>query len=166
MNYLLVVQVFVRTPTGVNIRSVSTSRFQFTANLNKSVFPYETETCADNSSGFYWLTMSTLDQQTLKINHAAGNRVSPTMPVNAPPDRYDLFQFETGVNDWHVLAISQAICEYRKQQGIVGSLFFGIDAHALSVPAYVSGIGVWLPTAWKSCWQKTTNQMPCLALQT
>ncbi len=50
--------------------------------------------------------------------------------------------FETGFNEWHVLAISQAICEYRKRQGIDGPLFLGIDTHALSEPAYASALEV------------------------
>lgn len=45
-------------------------------------------------------------------------------------------------NEWHVLAISQAICQYRKQQRIDGPLFIGIDTHALSEPAFASIIEV------------------------
>ena len=45
-------------------------------------------------------------------------------------------------NEDHILAISQAICEYRKQQGIVGPLFLGMDTHALSEPALISAIEV------------------------
>jgi phosphoglucomutase len=45
-------------------------------------------------------------------------------------------------NEWHVLAISQAICQYRKRQGIDGPLFLGIDTHALSVPACASALEV------------------------
>ena len=45
-------------------------------------------------------------------------------------------------NEWHVLAISQAICRYRKKQGIDGPLFLGIDTHALSVPAGASALEV------------------------
>jgi phosphoglucomutase len=50
--------------------------------------------------------------------------------------------FEHSFNEWHVLAISQAICRYRKKRGIDGPLFLGIDTHALSVPAYASAIEV------------------------
>jgi len=50
--------------------------------------------------------------------------------------------FETTFNQLHVLAISQAICDYRKRQGIGGPLFLGIDTHALSVPAYASALEV------------------------
>lgn len=45
-------------------------------------------------------------------------------------------------NQAHVLAISQAICRYRKQRGIDGPLFIGIDTHALSEPAFVSALEV------------------------
>jgi len=38
-------------------------------------------------------------------------------------------------NEAHILAVTQAICEYRKQQGIDGPLFLGMDSHALSLPA-------------------------------
>jgi phosphoglucomutase len=50
--------------------------------------------------------------------------------------------FENTFNQWHVLAISQAICDYRKRQGIGGPLFLGIDTHALSVPACASALEV------------------------
>jgi phosphoglucomutase len=45
-------------------------------------------------------------------------------------------------NEWHVLAMTQAICEYRAQQGITGPLFLGIDTHALSYPAFTSALEV------------------------
>ncbi len=45
-------------------------------------------------------------------------------------------------NEWHVLAIAQAVCDYRAQQGIDGPLFLGIDTHALSEPAYASTLEV------------------------
>ena len=50
--------------------------------------------------------------------------------------------FNASFNEWHVLAITQAICQYRKEQGIGGPLFMGIDTHALSMPAYVSALEV------------------------
>ncbi|MFZ2237396.1 MAG: phosphoglucomutase (alpha-D-glucose-1,6-bisphosphate-dependent) [Dokdonella sp.] len=45
-------------------------------------------------------------------------------------------------NDDHVLAISQAICNYRKSKGIDGPLFIGFDTHALSKPAFESALEV------------------------
>ncbi|KQW57395.1 phosphoglucomutase (alpha-D-glucose-1,6-bisphosphate-dependent) [Variovorax sp. Root411] len=50
--------------------------------------------------------------------------------------------FDDAFNEWHVLAISQAICDYRKQNGIDGPLFLGIDTHALSTPAFNSAVEV------------------------
>ena len=45
-------------------------------------------------------------------------------------------------NELHILAISQAVCEYRAGQGIDGPLFLGIDTHALSEPALISAVEV------------------------
>ncbi|WP_300720051.1 phosphoglucomutase (alpha-D-glucose-1,6-bisphosphate-dependent) [Pseudomonas sp.] len=50
--------------------------------------------------------------------------------------------FELSFNEWHVLAISQAICLYRQSKGINGPLFVGIDTHALSTPAGASALEV------------------------
>ena len=45
-------------------------------------------------------------------------------------------------NEAHILATTQAICEYRATQGIDGPLFLGRDTHALSEPAWVSALEV------------------------
>jgi phosphoglucomutase len=45
-------------------------------------------------------------------------------------------------NEAHILAITQAICLYRRQQRINGPLFMGIDTHALSEPAFASALEV------------------------
>lgn len=45
-------------------------------------------------------------------------------------------------NEPHVLAISQAVCDYRVANGIDGPLFVGIDTHALSGPAFESALEV------------------------
>jgi len=50
--------------------------------------------------------------------------------------------FELSFNENHVLAIAQAICEYRLGQGITGPLFLGIDTHALSEPACATALEV------------------------
>ena len=50
--------------------------------------------------------------------------------------------FDDSFNEWHVLAITQAICDFRKQKGIDGPLFLGIDTHALSTPAFASAVEV------------------------
>ncbi len=101
----------------------------------------------------------------MKTNPFAGKPAQPDMLVNVPrlitayfsnlPDPSVPAQrvafgtsghrgsaFENSFNEWHVLAISQAICEYRTQQGIDGPLFLGIDTHALSEPALTSALEV------------------------
>ena len=50
--------------------------------------------------------------------------------------------FELSFNESHVLAITQAICDYRKQHGIDGPLFVGFDTHALSTPAFATALEV------------------------
>ncbi len=50
--------------------------------------------------------------------------------------------FDRSFNEWHVLAITQAICNHRKSQAITGPLFMGIDTHALSEPACASALEV------------------------
>jgi len=45
-------------------------------------------------------------------------------------------------NEAHVLAISQAICSYRKHHNITGPLYLGFDTHALSAPAFASALEV------------------------
>ncbi|MDB5761974.1 MAG: pgm [Herminiimonas sp.] len=101
----------------------------------------------------------------MKISPLAGKPTPPAMLVNVPrlvtayysdvpdpsvPGQRVAFgtsghrgsSFETSFNEWHVLAISQAICEYRARQGINGPLFLGIDTHALSIPACASALEV------------------------
>jgi len=50
--------------------------------------------------------------------------------------------FESSFNEEHILAIAQAICLYRQQNGIDGPLFMGIDTHALSESAFASALEV------------------------
>ncbi len=46
--------------------------------------------------------------------------------------------FELTFNEPHIMAITQAICLYRKAHHIDGPLFIGMDTHALSEPAFVN----------------------------
>lgn len=103
--------------------------------------------------------------QTEKVNAQAGKIPSSEMLINIPrlitayyaetPDVSIKEQkvsfgtsghrgsaFNNSFNEAHVLAISQAICEYRRNAGIDGPLFLGIDTHALSEPARVSAVEV------------------------
>jgi phosphoglucomutase len=50
--------------------------------------------------------------------------------------------FKTAFNEWHILAMREAICRYREQQNITGPLFLGMDTHALSEPAFASALEV------------------------
>jgi phosphoglucomutase len=50
--------------------------------------------------------------------------------------------FNRSFNEGHILAITQAICLYRKRQGTDGPLFLGIDTHALSIPACATALEV------------------------
>ncbi len=49
---------------------------------------------------------------------------------------------KTAFNEDHILATTQAICDYRRQQGFNGPLFMGRDTHGLSEPAWVSALEV------------------------
>jgi phosphoglucomutase len=100
-----------------------------------------------------------------KISPLAGKAVEPSMLVDLPrlvtayfagqPDPAVAAErvafgtsghrgsaFANSFNEAHIVAISQAICLYRKQAGIDGPLFIGMDTHALSVPAMASAIEV------------------------
>lgn len=50
--------------------------------------------------------------------------------------------FDRSFNEWHVQAVVQAICEYRRKEGVDGPVFVGIDTHALSAPAFESTLEV------------------------
>ena len=101
----------------------------------------------------------------MKVSPFAGKPAEPAMLVNVPklvtayytevpdpaaPEQRVVFgtsghrgsAFQKAFNERHILAISQAICLYRKQQKIDGPLFLGMDTHALSVPALASALEV------------------------
>jgi phosphoglucomutase len=50
--------------------------------------------------------------------------------------------FNRAFNEWHILAITQAICLYRTEHATNGPLFLGIDTHALSIPACATALEV------------------------
>jgi len=50
--------------------------------------------------------------------------------------------FDGSFNEAHILAVSQAICEHRRDQGIAGPLFVARDTHALSAPAFGTALEV------------------------
>jgi phosphoglucomutase len=99
------------------------------------------------------------------FNPAAGKPVSPESLANIPrlitayfsskPDATDPAQrvsfgtsghrgssLKNSFNEDHILVTTQAICDYRRQAGLTGPLFVGIDTHALAEPALVSAMEV------------------------
>jgi phosphoglucomutase len=106
-----------------------------------------------------------MNQSNKVVNPLAGKPAQPEILVNVPklitayytekpdpsiPKQRVTFgtsghrgsSFEKTFNEWHILAITQAICLYRKHKNIDGPLFLGIDTHALSIPAYASALEV------------------------
>src|SRR6202451_3164889 len=65
--------------------------------------------------------------------------------------------FERSFNEWHILAITQAICLYRAQQKTDGPLFLGIDTHPLSQPPRPARSRFSPPTGSMSCLRKTMS---------
>ena len=63
-------------------------------------------------------------------------------------------------NEDHILAISQAICEYRVSQNINGPLFMGMDTHALSEPALVTALEVFAASGVTTMVQKGLGYTP------
>ena len=101
----------------------------------------------------------------MKVSPSAGKPAEASMLVNVPrlvtayytevPDPAVAEQrvafgtsghrgssFKKAFNEWHILAISQAICLYRERKKIDGPLFLGMDTHALSEPAQASALEV------------------------
>ena len=50
--------------------------------------------------------------------------------------------FKRSFNEPHILAVTQAVCEYRRSQGTTGPLYLGKDTHALSEPAWMTALEV------------------------
>jgi phosphoglucomutase len=66
----------------------------------------------------------------------------PSQPVAFGTSGHRGSSLAGSFNEAHILAITQAICEHRKQQGITGPLFLAKDTHALSEPAFSSALEV------------------------
>src|ERR1700678_1118899 len=105
------------------------------------------------------------EESTMAINPAAGQPAQPSNLVNVPrlitayfadrpdpkiPERRVTFgtsghrgsALHRAFNEWHILAVTQAICAYRKEKETDAPLFLGIDTHALSEPAFASALEV------------------------
>ncbi|HUA87609.1 MAG TPA: phosphoglucomutase (alpha-D-glucose-1,6-bisphosphate-dependent) [Bryobacteraceae bacterium] len=66
----------------------------------------------------------------------------PARPVSFGTSGHRGSSLDGAFNEWHILAIAQAICVYRAQNGIDGPLYMGFDTHALSAPAFASAMEV------------------------
>ena len=67
-------------------------------------------------------------------------------------------------NEAHILAVTQAICDYRRKQEIDGPLFLGIDTHALSEPAFISALEVLAANGIETRIAKDMNYTPTPAI--
>ena len=67
-------------------------------------------------------------------------------------------------NEAHILAVSQAICDYRKQEGITGPLFLGKDTHALSRPAERTALEVLAANGVTTSMQRDDGYTPTPAI--
>src|SRR5262245_37762808 len=104
-------------------------------------------------------------KEPMSISPLAGKPADPSLLINVPrlvtayytrqpdpsvPGQRVVFgtsghrgcALDNAFNEGHILAITQAICTYRKQQRIDGPLYLGIDTHALSIPAFASTLEV------------------------
>ncbi|MBI1319064.1 MAG: alpha-D-glucose phosphate-specific phosphoglucomutase [Candidatus Hydrogenedens sp.] len=72
--------------------------------------------------------------------------------------------FEACFNEHHILAISQAICLYRAENGIDGPLFLGMDTHALSTPAHATALEVLAANGVEVMISEGTDYTPTPAL--
>ncbi|HYL98359.1 MAG TPA: alpha-D-glucose phosphate-specific phosphoglucomutase, partial [Blastocatellia bacterium] len=101
----------------------------------------------------------------MRVSPSAGKPADPSILVNVPklvtayyeerPDPEASAQrvvfgtsghrgsaFNRSFNEFHILATTQAICDYRRKEKIDGPLFLGMDTHALSEPAFASALEV------------------------
>ena len=119
----------------------------------------------------------------MDIHELAGKKAPRTILVNVPrliaayytyrPDVADPVQrvsfgtsghrgssLKNSFNEAHILAICQAICEYRKVQKTRGPLFLGMDTHALSEPAFASAVEVFAANKVTVCVQAGLTHTP------
>jgi phosphoglucomutase len=85
------------------------------------------ENIADLVSSYYTNTLDTSDVSQLISFGTSGHRGS---------------SLKNSFNEAHILAVTQAVVDYRKKEGINGALFIGMDTHALSTPAHKSALCV------------------------
>jgi phosphoglucomutase len=72
--------------------------------------------------------------------------------------------FDLSFNENHILAIAQAICEHRRQEGVDGPLFLAKDTHALSEPAFCTALEVLAANGVTVCIDQDLGYTPTPAL--
>ncbi len=72
--------------------------------------------------------------------------------------------FQNSFNENHILAITQSICCYRKENGITGPLYLGFDTHALSEPAFISALEVLAANGVETMISREMNYTPTPAI--
>lgn len=123
----------------------------------------------------------------MPVNPLAGQPARPEMLVNIPrlvtayytlhpdpevPEQRVAFgtsghrgsSLDASFNEDHVLAISQAICDYRKTQDYTGPLYLGMDTHALSEPAHATAVEVFAANDVDLCIQINQGYTPTPAV--
>lgn len=119
----------------------------------------------------------------MSVHPLAGKPAPPSVLVNVPalvsayytrrPDPGDPAQrvrfgtsghrgsaFSCSFNEDHILAVTQAVVEYRREAGIEGPLFLGMDTHALSWPAHQTALQVLAANGARVCYAKAFGYTP------
>ncbi len=122
-----------------------------------------------------------------KVHPAAGKPVAQSALANVPrlvtaffankPDASDPAQrvafgtsghrgtsLKNSFNEDHILSTTQAICDYRREKGLTGPLFVGIDTHALAEPALVSAVEVFAANGVEIMIDKDSGYTPTPAI--
>ena len=118
----------------------------------------------------------------MALNPLAGKKATAAILTDIPALRRAYWEIKTGLepvafgtsghrgcslkgsfNEAHILATTQAICEYRKAEGINGPLFLGKDSHALSEDAFQSALEVLAANSVEVRWEKGYTPTPAIS---
>ena len=89
---------------------------------------------------------------------------SPTQRVSFGTSGHRGSSNKKSFNEDHILAITQAICDFKKEQNINGAIFIGQDTHALSTPAKLTALRVLVANGIKTLISKDDNYTPTPAI--
>lgn len=96
----------------------------------------------------------------LRAYHEAPDPADPAQRVAFGTSGHRGSALAGGFNEAHILAIVQAVCEYRAGQGIDGPLFLGMDTHALSAPAQATALAVLAANGVETRYQRDGGYTP------